>query len=92
MSGNQNQKNLSILLLSFIPAMVLFDPVSEHTSLHSGRFNEKHATARDPAARGGGEEREREEKYIKWLIKKEACAFPSRGYSLLSHPTWGSFP
>lgn len=39
-----------------------------------------------------GEEREREEKYIKWLIKKEACALPSRGYSLLSHPMWGSFP
>lgn len=39
-----------------------------------------------------GEKREREEKYIKWLIKKEACALPSRGYSLLSHPMWGSFP
>ena len=72
--------------------MVLFDPVSEHTSLHSEEFNEKHATARDSAARGGEEEREREEKYIKWLIKKEACALPSRGYSLLSHPIWGSFP
>lgn len=92
MSSNQNQKKLSIPLLSFIPAVVLFDPVSEHTSSQPERFNEKHATARDPAARGGGEEGEREEKYIKWLIKKEACALPSRGYSLLSRPTWGSFP
>lgn len=70
MSNNPNQKKLSILLLSCIPAMVLSDPGSEHTSLQSERFNEKHATARDPAARGGGEERAREEKHIKWLIKK----------------------
>lgn len=59
MSNNPNQKKLSILLLSCIPAMVLSDPGSEHTSLQSERFNEKHATARDPAARGGGEEKER---------------------------------
>lgn len=59
MSNNPNQKKLSILLLSCIPAMVLSDPGSEHTSLQSERFNEKHATARDPADRGGGEEKER---------------------------------
>lgn len=57
MSSNQNQNKLSTLLLSFIPAVVFFDPVSEHTNLQSEKFNEKHATARDPAARGGGEEK-----------------------------------
>lgn len=66
-----------MLLLSLIPAIVLFDPVSEHTSLQSERFNEKHAMARDPAARGGGEEREREAKYIKWLIEKKHVHFPA---------------
>lgn len=57
LSSNQNQKMLSVLLLSFIPAMVPFDSESEHTSLHSERFNEKYAVARDPAARGGERKR-----------------------------------
>lgn len=39
--------------------------------------------------RGRGEEKE---KYIKWLIKKDACALPSRGYSFLNRTIWGAPP
>lgn len=78
MSSNENQKKISIPLLRFIPAMVLFDPVSEHTSLHSERFNEKHAMVRDPAARGGGEERERGKIYQMAYKERSMCTSQQR--------------
>lgn len=76
MSSNQNQQKLSILLLSFIPATVLFDLVSEHTILQSGRFNEKHAMARDPAARG--RERKRGKIYQMAYKERSMCTSQQR--------------